>query len=145
MTQQSPDPVSTVLEDMKSDDVPNCKRRYVRHKADNLVIKIAQIREPGEVPFSVSFFPVRCRDISCGGVSFLLPAKPSFDRVVVQVGDRHNGYYMESEVIHVSRATELPEETEASDSDGMKHDLELGASPYQIGCRFIKRITEQIH
>lgn len=144
MTQQSPDPVSTVLEDMKSDDVSNCKRRHVRHETDNLVIKIAQIREPGEVPFLVSFFPVRCRDISCGGVSFFLPAKPSFDRIVVQVGDRHNGYYMESEVKHVSRARELPEVKEAKDCDGMLHDLELGASPYQIGCQFTKRITESI-
>lgn len=132
--------LTAVLADMKSDGIENSKRRHTRHKADNLILYVAQIRESGEIPFLVSFFPVRCRDLSCGGVSFLLPAKPSFKRLVVQVGDRQKGFYMESEVMHVSRAREIPEEKEAWDSGGKEYTLELGSTPYQIGCQFTKRV-----
>ena len=132
--------LTAVLADMKSGET-NSKRRYNRHKADNLILCVAKSRNPGEMPPSVTFFPVRCRDLSCGGVSFFLPARPSFQRLVVLLGDRSNGFYMEATVRHVSTAIELPKEKSAWDSNGRQYDLELGAKPFQVGCQFLKRLA----
>lgn len=141
MTQQSHNSALTaVLADMKSDSV-NTKRRHIRHQADNLILYIAQIRDSGEVPFLASFFPVRCRDLSCGGVSFFLPAKPCFKKLVVQLGDRLTGQYMEANVMHVSPAIVSPEERLAWDSSGKEFEIELGSRPFQVGCQFLERIA----
>lgn len=118
----------------------NTKRRHFRHEVDGLVLFITQQYEPGEIPTQSRFFPVRCRNLSCNGVSFFFPTKPSFKTLIVQLGNQENDLYIESEVVHVDLVKEIPGDKSAWDSNGQKHVIRLGPKTFEVGCRFLHRL-----
>ncbi|MGD9128761.1 MAG: PilZ domain-containing protein [Planctomycetia bacterium] len=139
--QEHQNPVLTaVLEDINTGSPEKSKRRHLRQMAENLVLFVAPARAPGEMPPLANFFPVRCRDLSSGGVGFFLPAKPNFERIVVQLGNQQNVIYMDAAVKHIELAPSLPETKEAWDTSGRTYDIGLGSKPYLVGCKFEKRM-----
>lgn len=131
--------IDDVLAQIRSDN-QNTKRRHLRHEADGLILYIAKNYEPGKVPPQANFFPVRCRDLSCSGVSFFFPIQPSFQNLVFQLGNQDDGIYMESEVIHVCPIKNMPKEHFAFDSDGQQHKIHPNSQTFEVGCQFLRRI-----
>lgn len=131
--------MDAILEEGEFDNLKS-QRRYVRHKVDDLVIYITQLYESGKVPCSMNFFPVRCKDFSCGGIAFWFPTRPNFKNLVVRLGDQSHPIYVEVEVVHASPVKEPPEKKVIRDSDGVEHKITLGPRLFQVGCRFLGRI-----
>jgi hypothetical protein len=79
---------------------------------------------PGEpLPIAADFQPVKCRDVSAGGISFFWPDKPDFDHVVIAIGTAETPIYMAAQIVH-SKAVFM-----------------FGEVGYLIGCKFTKRIA----
>jgi PAS domain S-box-containing protein len=74
------------------------------------------------LPSQRTFFEVRCRDISAQGVSFFMPRRPEFERLVISLGPGENKVYVIAEVRHVT-----PFNVE-------------GKSAYLVGCEFLARV-----
>ena len=132
--------LTSVLADIESETPVTSKRRHVRQQAENLILYVAPVRIAGDMPSYASFFPVRCRDLSSGGVGFFMPAKPSFKMLVVQLGSHHKAIYMEATVRHTGIAPALPEKQQAWDANGKEFYIELGSSPFVVGCQFLERL-----
>ena len=69
-----------------------------------------------------------------------MPAKPSFQKLVVQLGGHLNAIYMDAEVKHIDFAPLLPEKKVAWDSNGKEYHIELGTKPFVVGCQFLQRL-----
>ena len=78
---------------------------------------------PWGFPAKGMFQPVRCYDISRGGISFFLPRPPNFQFAVVTVGTPSELTYLLVRVVHHS-----------------KHDAAAGQQ-YLVGCLFLRRVT----
>lgn len=130
---------TTIFEDINF-DVQFGRRRHVRYKADTSVLFIAPTHRYGEIPSLASFFPVRCKDLSRGGVSFFLPADPDFATLIVQLGNQRSNLYMEAEVVHFSSANEIPAQP-AWDIYGRQYESRFGRIAVQVGCQFVKRVS----
>lgn len=74
------------------------------------------------IPPMGKFFPVECRDISAGGLAFLVERPPDFDTLVVALGRLAAENLLMAEVVRVMPVKE----------DGKKG--------YLVGCRFIGRV-----
>ena len=64
---------------------PEHERRQSKRMSYSCAAMVANYRPP-EVPPKDSFWTVRCRDLSRGGVSFYSPIKPSSSTLVVSLG-----------------------------------------------------------
>lgn len=131
--------IDDILVQMRSGN-QNTKRRHLRHEAEGLIVYIASNYEPGKVPPQTDFFPVRCCNLSCSGVSFFSPSQPDFEKLVVQLGTEEDGIYMESEVIHVDPIRSIPEGDFALDCNGQRHEIRPTPKTFEIGCQFQQRI-----
>ncbi len=90
----------------------------------------------------LAFFPVWCRDISRGGISFLLPDKIDYSKIIIELGTPPDVQYAEATVVGCryvwytltgeakGRATEVPPA-----GGGLPMRL--------IGCRFTGRVLRQ--
>ena len=75
-----------------------------------------------QLPTPESLYEVQCGDISCGGISFLLPEKPTFAEWVVALGRPPAVAYFTARTAHVRQ---IPWE---------------GRMFYKVGCRLIDRV-----
>ena len=71
----------------------------------------------GKMPGKDDFRPVRCHEISRGGISFLSPTPPPTDTYVIELGSPPRLSYLVAMVVH---ATRLP-------------------GGYLVGCQFVGR------
>jgi hypothetical protein len=62
-----------------------------------------------------------CQDISAGGISFLADERPRNDQLIIALGTIPFIFF-HLRVVRVGRRTDLPDE------------------PYQVGCRFVRRV-----
>ncbi len=76
---------------------------------------------------SPRFFPVKCKDLSRGGVSFYLDCEPSFSQFIMMISNGDRTEYVAGEVVHVQR---LPPDA---------------PEPYLVGCRFVKKVKCRSH
>jgi hypothetical protein len=74
------------------------------------------------IPTKRDFFEVECKDISAGGVSFLLECEPDFNALVVGLGRAPDLAYFSARVARISQET----------TNGKTYHL--------VGCRFTGRI-----
>ncbi len=72
------------------------------------------------------FQPVRCHDLSTGGISFLLNEPPTFTFAVIGLGAAHPLQYL---IIQKKYCYQCPSEE----------------GQYLVGCRFLKRIPPPGH
>jgi PAS domain S-box-containing protein len=77
----------------------------------------------GRIPSRRDFFEVQCKDISGGGIAFLVSFPPEFENVVVGLGRSPALTYFVARVMRVARV-------EYGDGIG-----------YLVGCRFLARAT----
>jgi hypothetical protein len=75
-----------------------------------------------QLPSPESLYEVQCGDISCGGISFLLPEKPTFAEWVVALGRPPAVAYFTARTAHVRQ---IPWQ---------------GRMFYKVGCRLIDRV-----
>jgi len=73
-------------------------------------------------PLASDFRPVKCRNLSAAGISFLWPDKPEFDHVIMAIGPTGSPIYIAAEIVH---------------SKAVFMFNEVG---YLIDCKFKKRI-----
>ncbi len=76
----------------------------------------------GKLPTKNDFIQVQFRDISAGGVSFLINKRPEFESLVLELGCGPNVHYMKAKIVNVAENTT---------SSG---------STYLVGCRFLDRV-----
>jgi len=117
---------SSITETEKLDETPIAKRSAKqRRKHDRFNYPVLQKICPcrGDViPHLAHFFPVKCRDLSRGGISFYLEFEPSFDRFIVMICNGDRTEYVLGEVVHLQ---ELPADS---------------PDRYLVGCRLIKKV-----
>ncbi len=117
---------SSAAETAKLDETPivpeSAEQRRKHDRFDFPVLqKICPCR--GDViPGPARFFPVKCRDLSRGGVSFYLDFEPAFDRFILMLCHKGGTDYVLGEVI---RLQELPADS---------------PDRYLVGCRLIKKV-----
>ena len=77
----------------------------------------------GRIPSRRDFFEVQCKDISGGGIAFLVNFPPEFENVVVGLGRSPTLTYFIARVMRVAR---------------VEHGDGIG---YLVGCRFLARAS----
>jgi PAS domain S-box-containing protein len=110
-----------VLDDVgrASESVQNDRRR--RERTPYPYIQYVAPHTGKTLPSFRSFSPVRCRDISPTGFSFLAPSLPAFDSIVIAFGSAPSIIYLVADIVHTTRCV----------IDG--EDL------YIVGCRYSSR------
>ncbi len=103
------------------DDDPQAQRRASPRRAYPYRQLVAPILG-NQLPTKDEFIPVQFRDISAGGVSFLIGRRPAFDSLVLELGCEPNVHYMSAKIVNV---------VETSTPTG---------TMYLVGCRFLKRV-----
>jgi len=53
----------------------------------------------GKMPSREMFRPMRCRDISLGGISFYWPREPEFTEIVIELGTTDDKRYVRAKVL----------------------------------------------
>jgi hypothetical protein len=76
----------------------------------------------GVIPSHKNFFEVACRDISAGGIAFVLDNPPDFQSLVVALGNPPSVSYFSARVVRVADTV---------------HE---GKPAYLVGCQFTGRI-----
>ena len=95
------------------------RRQFERHTS-SAIIYIAPADVGGEVRWD-EIKAVQCQDLSKGGVSFLMQTSPAWERLVVALGDKENGWvHIRSEVVY---STPVP------------------SGGYLVGCKFLERTS----
>jgi PAS domain S-box-containing protein len=103
------------------DDAEHASKRTSPRRAYPYRQSVAPIYN-GKLPTKDDFIQVQFRDISAGGVSFLINRRPEFDSFVLELGCEPNVHYMSAKVVNViERAT----------GEG---------STFMVGCRFLNRV-----
>lgn len=102
----------------------------------------------GAMPSDEAFFEVQCYDLTRGGFSFFLPARPEFDSLVVAFGVPPRMIYLGAEVahwarvwLHASGEVEKIEEPAAPFTHSGRDGREV-RSMVLVGCRFIQRLED---
>jgi hypothetical protein len=85
--------IETILEQISETEYPGAgkpdqERRQSKRMSYACAAMVANYHPPG-IPSKDSFWTVRCRDLSRGGVSFYSPTKPSASTMVVSLGSSH--------------------------------------------------------
>jgi PAS domain S-box-containing protein len=84
--------------------------------------QLVAAQKPGVSPDRLAFEEVQFHDISAGGVSFRMTARPMFDTVVLALGVPPNVHYISAKIVNVSDFHED------------------GRTAYHVGCRFLERL-----
>jgi hypothetical protein len=95
-----------------------------RRNAPRRSYRVTQLIAPYDgttLPLPGTFCPVRCRDISQSGVSFVLPDRPAFDHVVVALGTPPDLLYLTAKVVRSWRPAAL-------------------RGDWEVGCRFLRKV-----
>lgn len=79
----------------------------------------------GKVPPAEQFFPVRCKDLSGGGMAILLNGPPDFESLVISLGVAPALSHVTARVVRVEQRKEN------------------GRTQYLVGCQFIGRAQLQ--
>ena len=96
------------------------------------------------LPAESDFYPVRCRDLSRSGFSFLTSVKPAFSSLVVILGEPPDSMYVEAEVIQCTNLEPFGLELVETDRHGVG-PLDIGGSAgasILVGCRFVGWLGE---
>ncbi len=94
------------------------------------------------------FVPVRCYDLNGGGIAFLLPEQPRFQRLVVELSCPRKKVFLLAEVAHTaavyvySNGDIMPEEMDTGDEDESPCDPDQVERRVLVGCRFLSRWEE---
>ena len=76
----------------------------------------------GKLPSAEKFFPVRCRNVSGGGIAVVLDSPPDFDQLVIALGVSPSVRHVTARVVRTERFEEN------------------GWTRYLVGCQFIGRV-----
>ncbi len=82
------------------------------------------------------FFPVQCHDISRRGVSFVLPGRLDFSRLVLELGSNGDWMYFEAEVANFRVLS-----GDLARSLKYREAIASSSQPVLIGCRFRSRLN----
>jgi hypothetical protein len=96
------------------------RRSYPRYTCTG-VQKIARLVD-GHIPARDAFESVQCADISRSGFSFLRPAPPQWDALVVALGDAPHRVFLIAKVVNTEKV------------------IQGGQEVYRVGCRFTGRV-----
>ena len=102
----------------------NSERRHRSRRSFPYVQMIAPL-VAGHAPEEHHFRPVRCRDISPTGFSFLSPVPPDFQDLMVALGGESTTTYLAARVMH---ATIVERDNKAA---------------YIVGCRYLSRAKKE--
>lgn len=100
------------------------EKRVFQRKAFGWTQMIA-MRSGNSMPDRDVFFPVRCKDISAGGLSFFLDEEPTFRDIVVELGVPPQQKYMLAEIVRIEQTSEN------------------GKTCYVAGCSFRGHVSRQ--
>lgn len=93
-------------------------------------------------PDESKFFPVRCRDLSQSGFSFVVSEKPDFPTLVVSLGEAPKQTNLTAEIVRCHRVRLLGgghiEMADDAEGDGDANDE--GGPTFLVGCRFTGRL-----
>jgi hypothetical protein len=99
-------------------------------------------------PEDSAFFAVRCRDLTCGGFSFFLPAEPTFERLVAAFGSSPAVIHVGAEVLHTVRVVLYPsgrvERAEQRTAASAEEANDPGSPMVLVGCRFLRRLRKPV-
>ncbi|NMC21168.1 MAG: hypothetical protein GYA33_12210 [Thermogutta sp.] len=91
------------------------------------------------------FISVQCYDLNGGGIAFLLPDHPPFQRLIVELSCPLKKVFLLAEVAHTvavyvySNGDIMPEEMDIGDADQPLHASEQAERRVLVGCRFLSR------
>jgi hypothetical protein len=102
-------------------DGPGSERRVKPRRAYPYVQWIAAMVD-GKLPPRSEFREVRCRDISAGGFSFIVPRPPASDFFVVAFGAGSALTYLVAQAVHCNRI------------------VRDGITMYVVGCHYTSRV-----
>ncbi len=118
------------------------ERRRQRRTPFRAVQRIAPYSAP-LFPPEDAFIGVRCRDLTCGGFSFLFPTWPGFDCLVAEFGTPGNPTYVTAQVVHAEQAIVYASGRVQRLGPGaapVQHGSRSGQTMFLVGCRFLERI-----
>jgi hypothetical protein len=101
-----------------------------------------------DVPEGAAFFPVRCRDLSADGFSFLAKARPGFRSLVLALDAPPKTIYLAADVKHCTSVAIYPsgrvEVLHGRDppADGEPCRANTAESWVLVGCQFTRRLAE---
>lgn len=96
------------------------------------------------MPAESDFYPVRCRDLSRSGFSFVTSAKPAFSSLVVILGEPPDLMYVQAEVVQCTKLEPFGLELVETDQ-GAVSPLDISGSTVatmSVGCRFVGWLGE---
>lgn len=121
------------------------ERRRSRREPFPLVQRIAHAAGR-KVPEQEAFFPIRCRDLSTRGFSFIVEGRPQFKSLVLALGSPPDVLYIAAEVRHCTDVLVEPSgRVEVSHTKEAQADCpgpgNRGARPgVLVGCEFVQRL-----
>ena len=124
------------------------ERRCISRKPFGVVQRIAQAAGR-KVPEQATFFPVKCRDLSTRGFSFIVKRRPQFKSIVLELGTPPDEIYLAAEIRHYTEvlvhASGKVEVLQRQDSEtGFEGPSEDGAEPWvMVGCEFTGRLESE--
>jgi len=104
-----------------SENSPEGERRLAKRHDYVFTQWIAPCSGPDVSVEGLRFFPVRCCDLSTGGLSFHINFPPTFEYAVVRLGTRDASVHVLAEVVRCQFRHNEKEE-------------------YRLGCRFLRKI-----
>ena len=127
---------------LTSSPVPGQERRGASRRPFRVLQWIAPY-DGSAFPDKSEFFPVRCRDLSQSGFSFVVSEMPDFPSLVVSLGEPPNQTHMVAEIVRCHKVKLLGgghiEMVDDEEGDGDTNDQ--GGQTFLVGCRFTGRLT----
>ena len=108
--------------DQSAEGAPTGRDKRLSPRREYTWTQMIALRDGDRSPRADQFFAVQCRDISAGGLSFILDSQPQYKHIVVELGTAPHTIHMGAEIVRV-----VP----------TKED---GEPRYLIGCRFSGRM-----
>lgn len=84
----------------------------------------------------------RCVNLNRRGLAFVLPAPPSFSRLVIALGKPPEELFVSASVAHSEQVTIDHEGHVHRAADGPSAAPLNGESAYLVGCQFLQRLDE---
>lgn len=91
------------------------------------------------------FISVQCYDLNGGGIAFLLPDHPRFQRLIVELSCPRKKVFLLAEVAHTvavyvySNGDIIPEEMDTGDENESQNAPDQAERRVLVGCRFLSR------
>ncbi len=121
-------------------------RRRHRRRAYPAIQRIAPWNG-GAFPAETEFFDVACRDLTEGGLSFLLESEPESRHVVVELHTHGRPIFVAGEIVRcqcvaLCESGEVESLEREDDRARMEVACEDWVEMYLIGCRFVRRLQK---